>query len=65
MQELSKNLNGMSMSHTVTVDGQLNIGGFNSKTIADAIRTEVTNLVMEEVKKGTKVDSAKTATRVV
>lgn len=51
LQNISSNLSGMSMSHTVTVDGQVNIAGFNSKAVADAIRTEVTNQVITEVKR--------------
>lgn len=51
LQNISSNLNGMSMSHTVTVDGQINIAGFNTKAVAEAIRTEVTNQVITEVKR--------------
>ena len=61
MQDITKNFNGMTMTHSVTVDGQLNINGFDSKKIADAVKTEVTNLVMESVKAALAPNKAKEA----
>ena len=41
----------MNMTHTVRVDGQVNIGGLNAKFIAEAIKNEVSQMVVSEVQR--------------
>ena len=48
-QEIAKMMTGMTMTHTVTVDGQLNIGGINAEGIANQIRDAIGNYVGEIV----------------
>ena len=50
-EEISKMMTGMTMTHTVTVDGQLNIGGINAEGIANQIRDAIGNYVGEIVTK--------------
>jgi hypothetical protein len=59
MTNISESLNGMTMTHQVTVDGQLNIAGLNIATIADAVKQEVSNLVANEVSRITGNDAKK------
>jgi hypothetical protein len=59
MTKISESLNGMTMTHQVTVDGQLNIAGLNIATIADAVKQEVSNLVANEVSRITGNDAKK------
>jgi hypothetical protein len=38
------------MTHQVNIDGMVNIGGLNTRYIAEAIKTEVGNMIVQTVK---------------
>ena len=50
-QEMAQVMSGMTMTHKITVDGQLNIGGINGEQIATQIRDAIGNYVGEIVSK--------------
>lgn len=50
LQGVADALDGLTIKHTVTMDGSMTIGGFDSKTIAKAVKNEVEELVVNEVK---------------
>jgi hypothetical protein len=56
--DLASQLNGLTVTHTVKVDGQLNIGGIDGDAIATQIRDGIANYVIEKIN-ATKDNSAK------
>jgi hypothetical protein len=56
--EAAKMLSGMTMNHTVTVDGMLNV---NSAEVAQAVKDSVGNFVVEKIKEILKQPSPFTA----
>jgi hypothetical protein len=50
-QDATAKMSGMSMNHTVVVDGQLNIGGINGDMIASQIRDAIGNYVGDIVRR--------------
>lgn len=57
-QDLASQLNGLTVTHTVRVDGQLNIGGIDGNAIATQIRDGIANYVIDKIN-ATKENSAK------
>jgi hypothetical protein len=50
VSNLMSNVSNMSMTHTVRVDGNINVGGFDSRMIANAIKSEVVNMIITQVR---------------
>ena len=49
MSKISETLNGLTMQHQVTIDGQLNLNGINSVEIAEVIKNQVGTFIANEV----------------
>lgn len=49
MSKISETLNGLTMQHQVTIDGQLNLNGINSAEIAEVIKNQVGTFIANEV----------------
>ena len=49
MSRISESLNGITMQHQVTIDGQLNLNGINSVEIAEVIKNQVGTFIANEV----------------
>ena len=50
-QEAAKMMSGMTMTHKVTIDGQVNIGGIDGPGIAAAIKESIGSYIKEQVEK--------------
>ena len=49
MQAITASLSNLNVTHTVMVDGQINVGGINVQEVAIAVREKVTELVQQTV----------------
>jgi hypothetical protein len=49
LDNVAGSVKGMNMTHQVNHDGQINIGGLDGKNIAEAIKSEVTNMITNHV----------------
>lgn len=47
---VAASVSNMNMTHQVNIDGMVNIGGLNTRYIAEAIKTEVGNMIVQTVK---------------
>lgn len=47
---VAASVSNMNMTHQVNIDGMVNIGGLNTRYIAEAIKQEVGNLIVQTVK---------------
>jgi hypothetical protein len=47
---VAASVGNMNMTHQVNIGGEVNIGGFNAKYIAEAIKNEVGNMIVQTVK---------------